>query len=138
MSKNIWIKGGCIAAAFFMAAVLFVGANEIGRVNALPSLAHKVEHFFYYGAMAVLIAFAVGRQRIWIALLVVPLIGALDEWHQLSVPRRNGSAYDWAVDVLGVIVALYLFHRFTGVRGATIKVEREKVKGERSKGKGER
>ena len=47
MTTNRWIRGGCIAAVFFMAAVLFVRANEIGKMNSLPSLAHKVEHFLY-------------------------------------------------------------------------------------------
>jgi VanZ family protein len=114
LSKSTWIKCGCVAAAFFMAAILFVGARKIGVVNSVPPLTHKVEHFFYYGAMAALIAFGVGRQRIWIALLVVPLIGAMDEWYQLTVPRRNGSPMDWAVDVLGVVVALYVVWRWMG------------------------
>jgi len=123
LSKSTWIKCGCVAAAFFMAAVLFVGAPKIGIVNSVPSLVHKVEHFFYYGAMAFLIACAVGRQRIWIPLLIVPLIGALDEWHQLSVPGRNGSPIDWAVDVFGVVVAVWVFYRVTKGRGAEAKGE---------------
>lgn len=102
MSKSNWSRGGCAAAALFMAAVLFVGAQGIGKVNSVPSIVHKVEHFFYYGGMAALIAYGVGRRRLWVALLVVPLIGLLDEWRQLSTPGRNGSALDWTVDLLGV------------------------------------
>jgi VanZ family protein len=96
-----------------MAAVLFVGAKGIGQVNSVPTLAHKVEHFVYYGGMAALLAYALGRRRMWIALLVVPLIGALDEWHQLGVPGRNGSVLDWMVDVAGALVAVYVVWRWT-------------------------
>lgn len=106
-----------------MAAVLFVGARKIGVVNSVPPLAHKVEHFLYYGTMAALIAIALGRRWMWIALLIVPLVGALDEWHQLSVPMRNGSPVDWMVDLAGVVTALYVYHRVTTGR-------EEKVKGE--------
>ena len=96
-----------------MAAVLFAGAQEIAKINSAPSLVHKVEHFFYYGGMAALLAFAVGRRWIWIALLVVPLVGGLDEWHQLSVAGRNGSLVDWLVDLLGVVVGVYGVYRVT-------------------------
>jgi len=94
-----------------MAAVLFVGARKIGVVNSVPPLAHKLEHFLYYGTMAGLVAIALGRRWMWVALLIVPLVGALDEWHQLSIPGRNGSPIDWMVDVTGVVVALYLYRR---------------------------
>lgn len=109
--NNKWIQGGCIAAAFFMAATLFIGAHEIGRLNTVPHLFHKVEHFFYYGAMALLFARGLGPRWFWMALLVVPLIGALDEWHQLYIPGRNGSVYDWLADVFGTVVFVYAYVR---------------------------
>lgn len=107
-----------------MAAILFVGATKIGVVNSLPPLAHKVEHFFYYGAIAGLIALGVGRKRWWIPILFVALIGLLDEWHQLYVPRRNGSPIDWAVDVVGAAVAVYLYTRWARARESRRKGER--------------
>ena len=110
--KKNWIRGGCIAAALLMAATLFLGAHEIGRVNSVPPLGHKVEHFLYYGAMAFLIASGLGRRWFWIALLFVPLVGALDEWHQFYVPGRNASAIDWLVDVAGTGVAMWGYWRW--------------------------
>lgn len=109
----MWIKGGCIVAALLMAVVLFVNAKEIAKVNSVPSLVHKVEHFLYYGGMAALIAYGLGRRWFWLALLVVPLIGLLDEWHQLAIPGRNGSPIDWMVDVAGAAVAVYAYYRLT-------------------------
>ena len=112
MIKNNWIRGGCIAVAVFMAATLFLAAHDIGRVNSVPALGHKVEHFLYYGAMAFLIAIGLGRRWFWLALLFVPLIGALDEWHQFYVPGRNASAIDWLVDTVGTGVAVWGYWRW--------------------------
>jgi VanZ family protein len=97
-----------------MGATLFFGAHGIGKVNSVPPLIHKIEHFFYYGSMAFLLARGLGRRWFWIALLAVPLVGALDEWHQLYVPGRNGSVVDWLVDAAGTIVAVYGYSRWIG------------------------
>ena len=113
MSKPLWIRIGCIAVAVLMAIAVLAGASAIGKVNNLPPLVHKIEHFLYYGTMAGLVAFALGRRFLWLALLAVPFVGLLDEWHQLRVPGRNGSAIDWMVDVAGVVVALGLYLWFT-------------------------
>ena len=116
MISGKWIRGGCIAAAFFMAVTLFFGALEIGKINSVPHLLHRVEHFLYYGSMAFLLARGLGRRSFWIALLAVPLVGALDEWHQLYVPGRNSSVADWMVDALGTVFAVYVYYRWTGFR----------------------
>ncbi len=112
MNNGKWIRGGCIAATFFMAATLCFGAHKIAKVNAVPHLLHQVEHFLYYGGMAFLLARGLGRRWFWIALLAVPLVGALDEWHQLYVPGRNSSAWDWAMDAVGTAVAVWGYYRF--------------------------
>ena len=92
-----------------MAAIVLFGAYRIGQINLLPSWFHTIEHFFYYGVMAILLAHGVGRRFFWIALLAVPLVGAIDEWHQLYVPGRNGSAMDWGVDALAALVGIYWY-----------------------------
>lgn len=117
MPRSAWIKAVSVAAAVLMAAVLFIGAKGIGKVNSVPPLVHKFEHFFYYGGMAALLAFAVGQRRWWIPVLVVALVGLLDEWHQFYVPGRNSSPVDWMVDVAGAALAAYLFHRWSAARG---------------------
>ena len=111
MIKSKWIDGGCIAAAFLMATILFFGAHEIGKVNSVPHWFHKVEHFLYYGSMAFLLARGLGRRWFWIALLAVPLVGALDEWHQLYVPGRDASVYDWVADGAGTLAFVYAYWR---------------------------
>jgi VanZ family protein len=124
LNNGKWIRGCCIAATFFMAATLFFGAHKIAKVNAVPHLLHQVEHLLYYGGMAVLLARGLGRRWFWIALFAVPLVGALDEWHQLYVPGRNSSAYDWMIDATGAIVAVYIYCRRIGP-----KMKEERLKG---------
>ena len=109
MIRKYWIRGGCIAVAFFMAVLLFALADKAGQVPLLPYLPDKLVHFCYYGVMAGLLAFGLGRRWWWIALGVVPLIGALDEWHQFYVPGRDASAFDWLADVLGTVAVTFVY-----------------------------
>jgi VanZ family protein len=106
-----WFRSGCIAAAFFMAAMLFLGADEAGKIPLFPAPWDKLAHFLYYGTMAVLLAHGVGRRRLWIPLLAVPLVGVLDEWHQLYVPGRESSVFDWMADVVGTGVGVWAARR---------------------------
>src|SRR6185436_11699412 len=94
-----------------MAIAVLVGAQGVGKVNHVPHWFHKVEHFFYFGTMAALLAHGLGRRWYWIALLAVPMFGALDEWHQLYVPGRSSSVWDWATDLAAAVVAVYLYMR---------------------------
>jgi VanZ family protein len=108
--KNVnskWIRGGCIAAAFFMAVLLFTAADKAGEIPLLPYLPDKLVHFCYYGVMAILLAHGLGRRWMWIPLAAVPIVGVLDEWHQFYTPGRDASVYDWAADASRTIVAVY-------------------------------
>ena len=104
-----WFRTASIAGAVLMAAIILFGAHMIAHINRVPSWFHTIEHFFYYGVMAVLLAHGIGRRFFLFALLAVPLVGALDEWHQLYVPGRNASAIDWAVDVFASLVGIYWY-----------------------------
>jgi len=119
LNRTLWIRAGCIALAVLMSIVLFAGARAIGEVNNLPPLAHRIEHFLYYGTMAALIAYALGQRFFWLAIFTVPLIGALDEWHQFYVPNRNSSALDWSVDVFGTVVAVGMVYWWLSRKGVT-------------------
>jgi len=113
------IRGGCVAAAFFMAALLFLEADKAGQIPFLPDVPDKVVHFVHFGVMALLLAHGVGRTWWGIPMLAVPLIGALDEWHQLYVPGRDGSVWDWVADAVGTGVALYFYVRGTARKRRT-------------------
>lgn len=68
----------------------------------------KGAHVAVYGALGLALAAALGAlgvssARRWaLALLVLALVAALDEWHQTSVPGRTGRALDVLVDLGGI------------------------------------
>ena len=113
MVNNRWLRGGCIAAAFFMAVTLFTGAEQAGQVQLFPSPWDKVVHFCYYGTMALLLAHGVGRRWFVVPLIVVPAIGALDEWHQVGIAGREASFFDWLADELGTLAFVLAYLRAT-------------------------
>ena len=116
MINGKWMRGGCIAAAFFMAALVFLAADKAGQIPLLPELPDKLVHFCYFGVMALLLAYGLGRRWWWLPLVLVPLIGALDEWHQFYVPGRDASFFDWLADAAGTVAFVYAYVRGTGER----------------------
>lgn len=94
-----------MAAAFFMAVMLFVGAETAAEVPLLPPPFDKVGHFAYYLTMSLFAFAGVGARFWWTAIPVLIAIGAADELHQLTVPGRDGSVWDFVADVVGVLVA---------------------------------
>ena len=99
-----------------MAVTIFTGAEQAGQAHLFPPPWDKVAHFLYYGTMALLLAHGAGRRWLWIPLVLVPVMGAADEWHQMSVPGREASFFDWLADVAGASVAVYAYYRGTGER----------------------
>jgi len=104
--------------AFVMAvAGLIVAASSRGAV-AGPQIDHfdKVVHFSVYGLLGTLVVRAVGRSRWVLAVLVVSLFGASDEWHQSFVPGRSMEFADWVADTLGAAVAAFGYARWSRYR----------------------
>ena len=114
MLTTLWFRRLCIVVACLMAVAVLVGAQEVAQVNDVPHWFHKVEHLLYFGTMAGLFAHGLGRRWLWIAVLAVATVGALDEWHQFYVPGRSSSVWDWATDVVATVIAVYLYHLWSG------------------------
>lgn len=109
-----WVRAACIAAAVFMAATIFIGADTVGQDLPIPPPLDKGVHFLYYGIMAFLLAHGVGRRWLIVPLILVPAIGVLDEWHQAGIPGRDASFFDWLADELGTVVFVYAYARLRG------------------------
>lgn len=116
MTKYEWIRGGCGAAAFFMAATAFLGAQTAAEVALFAPPFDKAVHFIYYGLMAGLLAHAVGRRWLWVPLILVPAIGAADEWNQSMIAGRDASFWDWLADAAGTAAVVGYFY-VTGFGG---------------------
>lgn len=82
----------------------------------LPNRFDKVIHFFEYLVLALLLYRALvhqiehgRRRRMFYAVLFAALaIGALDEFTQHFIPRRNSSIMDWFADAAGIIAGTVL------------------------------
>ena len=59
--------------------------------------------------MAALSAHAVGARWLILPLVLVPVIGAADEWHQSLIAGRNASIWDWVADGAGSVIAVVLY-----------------------------
>ncbi len=89
----------------------------------VPPLYHfdKVEHFgYFYGGSGLLCAYLFRRnpgqvrwgRLIATAILVIALVGWLDEYHQTFTPGRSGNdPFDWLADVLGATAGAFTFKK---------------------------
>ena len=99
----------CAGAAAAMAVAPFVGTETVVQTPLFPPPWDKMAHFIYYGSMAALIAHAVGLRWLWLPLVLVPVIGAADEWYQSLTPGRDASLWDWAADEAGVVTFILAY-----------------------------
>ncbi len=82
----------------------------------------KVEHFgFFFGGAGLLCAWLFRRNPekpnwkaiISIAVVVIGLVGWLDEYHQTFTPGRSGNdPQDWIADFSGAIAGALVFKKF--------------------------
>lgn len=81
----------------------------------------KVAHFGYFFGGAGLLSAALYRlsrghpdwtRILTIVILVMTIVGCLDEWHQSWVPERTGNdAQDLCADVIGSLAGFLVFRR---------------------------
>ena len=109
--RRDWIWPVVVAATIILASSRAVTAP--GFTRWFPYF-DKVTHFFIYGLLATLTLRWLGSRRWapWLAIAVVSLFGASDEWHQSFVPGRSCEVADWVADTLGAALAVSLFRRW--------------------------
>jgi VanZ family protein len=84
--------------------------DEIELAFRIPG-GDKLIHFFAFAAGAIILCFASRlstRLRwglvIFLTIAAISAFGAVDEWHQLHTPgRQGGDVLDWLADTLGAI-----------------------------------
>jgi VanZ family protein len=72
----------------------------------------KGMHVFLYGLLGLTLMVALNgrdKKRPWLAVLVLLLVAACDEWHQLSVPGRTGRLLDVLLDFGGFLLFITVF-----------------------------
>ncbi len=82
-----------------------------GPDHSIPGL-DKLAHFGVYFVLGLLTWRALSAPRPRTAILsafgAIALFGILDELHQLYVPYREASVFDWSADLLGAALGLRL------------------------------
>ena len=99
-------------ALFLYALVIIIGDIPGARADVGQYASGVVLHSFGYGVLALLlfsgIAGSMGRRAL-LSVLMVALMGALDEYIQSFLPYRRGAVSDWLVDITAAtVVALPL------------------------------
>ena len=102
------------AVAVWWVAMLLVTSVPGDMVPTLPDLGFRIDrvvHFGMYAVQGVLVARALGRRAptaLLLAWLVLSIVGALDEVHQMWLPGREAEVGDWMMDTLGAGTGLAL------------------------------
>jgi len=81
--------------------------------NVFHGLQHRIAHLIAFGLLGLLARWAFdGLPRAsLLAVLLVSVFGATDEWHQSFTPGRRAAIDDWALDTASAGLALYVWHR---------------------------
>ncbi|MGA2298315.1 MAG: VanZ family protein [FCB group bacterium] len=106
--------------AVIIAIILFFlsAQSELPHIDFGFVWSDKVEHIIAYFGYGLSLIFAVFgnstdiklKKGIIIVLIIGGLFGASDELHQLYVPGRDCSFFDWLADVIGISLSLPLIN----------------------------
>ncbi len=114
-ARRVFFFWGPVVA--YAALIYFLSSFKIGVIPRIFPNSDKVFHLLEYLPFGFLAARAVRAHlgRRWLgALLVsffmVSLYALSDEFHQLFVPGRTFSFWDWGADLSGAAAGIWLFH----------------------------
>ena len=103
----------------FFIIMLALGAIP-GTADALSyRFGDKLLHLLAYGFMSVLCFQALHGRRLTqslVSVLIIALLGLIDEWVQSLLPYRNASLLDWCFDIAAAIAVITLMNLFVPVK----------------------
>lgn len=103
------------AAAWAVVLFLLSGGQGVGGLDFLPQ-ADKLVHLGLYAVLGGALAWGRGRSGAafphWLLVGAGIAYGATDELHQLLVPGRDASVFDFVADGAGVILGYFLLRRY--------------------------
>ena len=113
---------------FYLSSLSHVKVPDLG-LNLGDKLLHGLEYFGF----AVLVTRAVHRnpdrplprRSFWLALLLVALYAASDEFHQYFVPGRDCSFFDFLADLAGSFLGALFYTRLHHLESNFIKTSVE-------------
>ena len=100
-----------LTAALLWIAALFYGGRQPIAVGLIPYPFDGLAHLAAFGALTFLFWLALFRDHPLSLVLLISMLGALDEWHQTFLPGRASSLYDWLFDVVAAVLIVYFLER---------------------------
>ncbi|HYM58820.1 MAG TPA: VanZ family protein [Solirubrobacteraceae bacterium] len=110
---------GRFAAPLLLMGLIFLLSAQPDLNSGLgvwDTVLRKLAHMIEYGLLWFLWWRALGYGHPTPAGAIALLYAASDEFHQSFVHGRSGSPVDWAIDVVGVVVAGLLARRYSQPR----------------------
>lgn len=95
-----------LAVAAVLILSLFVTAPGNGGLFVPPW--NRVVHFGFYGCIALLLAYGLGKDRLGVAFILAVTTGVADECYQSLLPTRHASWGDLLTDVIAAACAVLL------------------------------
>jgi VanZ like family len=103
---------GCLLLAASMVGLLFYLGSQAIAVGLFAEPWDKVAHFCVFGALSVLLWVGLGGHSPWLVIGLMACLGALDEWHQSSLPGRSADVGDFLIDVGAATLVVFLLQRW--------------------------
>lgn len=69
----------------------------------------KLAHFILFSVLTGLLWIAAGGRAALAVIVMISLIGALDEWHQAGLPGRSADFTDFCTDVAAAAITVLVF-----------------------------
>ncbi len=92
-------------ATVIIVLMFYLGAQPI-VAGLFPPPWDKLAHFVTYATLTVLLRIGIGGDKPWLLVVLIGIIGSLDEWRQLSIPGRSAELADLATDVAAAVVTI--------------------------------
>jgi VanZ family protein len=96
----------------FLVAAIFIGGEAPGAGKLFPPPWDKIVHFMTYGAIGFFAGMAFPTRPLKFILLMVVMLGAADEIHQIFIEGREPGFDDLFADFLGGLCALPFVYQF--------------------------
>ncbi len=104
------------SAAYIFIIFFFADSGSVSRIEKFNP--YSLLHIPLYGLLTflLLLSFCTGggqytRKRVTGAGVIAGVVGALDEFHQIFIPTRDGSLGDVFLDIVGTVLAILIFTR---------------------------
>jgi hypothetical protein len=81
--------------------------------------ADKLVHLVVFGFITALLWVSLLRPRPFIIFVIMAMIGAADELHQLHIPGRTASFADFAADLCGIVLVIAIL-KYTQRKSVTL------------------